>query len=251
MLRRRLNYALLAICTIGLAACKKPPLGLYVVTSSVTWLPSEVLALHSAIRSGDGDTVDSFVKAKGNCRAVGTDGATPLYCLFQNSKYPGGAENRYKIATILFRAGADPNELLPRHLSTPGTAAVVWALHQDTVRMTKLFLDAGVSPELRNEMLFAAVGSNSIESVTLLLAAGAQINHTDESGQNCLFRANTVAMGRLLVERGVNLEQRTTKGKTAVSVLSDEKRYCGSGGCTEIPAEEMALAHYLRSAGAR
>lgn len=230
-------------------------LGTNAIRSSISWTGLEVTSLHAAIRSGDITSVTQMLETKGNANAISANGATPLYALFQGSPFPGGEDNRYAIALALFRAGADPNEFLPpRPLSAGGVRAATWALHRASARITRLFLDAGLDPALKNasgsSMLFVVVSVNSIESAELLLSAGGSINDTDSFGQNCLFMARTPEMGKFLVQRGINISQRDRKGVSVVAKLRDQSGYCGSAGCSEIPADELALADYLESIGA-
>lgn len=229
-------------------------LGVHAIRSDTRWIESEVTSLHKAIRVGDVASVTLMLEGKGNAQAVAANGATPMYALFQRSLYPGGAENQFAIALVLFRFGANPNEYLPAGLSARGTRAATWALQSGSGRIAKLFLDAGLDPALQNSsgttMLFTAVSANSIDAADLLISAGTSINHRDRFGQNCLFFARTPDMGKFLVQRGVNIHQRNSKGVSVVAQLRDQSGYCGSAGCSEIPAEELALAIYLESVGA-
>ena len=237
------------------AGAQEQRIGTNAVRSSNNWTELEVTSLHAAIRNGEVASVTQILEVKGNANAVAASGATPLYALFQRSPFPGGADSQYAIALALFRVGADPNEFLPpRPLSAGGVRAATWALQRGSARMTRLFLDAGLDPSLKNasgsSMLFVAVSANSIESVDLLFSAGASMNDTDRFGQNCLFMARTPEMGKFLVQRGINISQRDRNGVSVVAKLRDQSGYCGSAGCSEIPADELALASYLESIGA-
>lgn len=252
---KRLPIAICALALSCLLACvSEQRLGVHATRSSSKWAEPEVTSLHKAIRTGDVAAVTKVLKAKGNANAVAENGATPLYALFQGSPFPGGEEIRYQIALALFRVGADPNEYLPHHLSAGGVRAATWALHKGSGKIAKLFLEAGLDPALQDDsgssMLFVAVSVDSIEAADLLLSAGTSINHIDKFRQNCLFLASTPEMGKFLVQRGVNIHQRNDKDVSVVAKLRDQSGYCGSGGCSEIPAEELALANYLQSIGA-
>jgi hypothetical protein len=248
-----LVFALAGSCWA--AGADEPKLGTNAVRSSNTWTELEVTSLHAAIRSGDIASVTQMLEAKGNANAFAANGATPLYALFQRHPFPGGAESQYAIALTLFRFGANPNEFLPpRPLTAGGVRAATWALQRGSTRITKLFLDAGLDASLKNAsgspVLFTAISVNSIESADLLILAGASVNDTDSFGQNCLFRARTPEMGKFLVQRGVNISKRDHEGVSVVAKLRDQSGYCGSAGCSEIPAAELALASYLESIGA-
>lgn len=246
-----------AFVLLGLQACnsdKQQGIGIHASPSSAKWTQSESIALQAAISRGDFESVAQMLKDQGNADAVAANGATPLYALFRSSSFPGGSENRYKIAEAIFRVGANPNELLPPRLSAGGVPVANWALHRDPVPFTRLFLMAGLKPNLTNAwnqtVLDVVVQRNSTEAAELLLAAGADINHLDDFKQNCLFHTTTQKTGLFLVARGVNISQRNEKGQSIVAKLRDPYPYCGSAGCTPIPPEELALADYLESIGA-
>ncbi len=246
-------FSLLALLVLQ-ACVSEQKLGIHVKPTTINWAEPEILSLHRAIRSGDLQSVSQVLDAKGNSNAIAANGATPLYALFQGSPFPGGTDNRYKIARALFRVGANPNEFLPDRLSAGGVRVATWALSKEPAQMTQLFLDAGLNPSLAGavgqSILFAVVRANNIEATGRLLSAGAYVNHIDSFGQNCLFHARTPEMGKFLVERGANFHQRNSEGKSIIEKLRDQSGYCGSGGCSDIPPEELALAKYLESIGA-
>lgn len=93
--------------------------------------------------------------------------------------------DRSNIARYLIEEGADVNAT-----DSKGETALMWAAYaKDSERMVKLLLEKGADPNLRTKdstaLMRAAAGGN-IESVKMLLQAGAFVDATDENGKTAL-----------------------------------------------------------------
>ncbi|MCX5753137.1 MAG: ankyrin repeat domain-containing protein [Candidatus Krumholzibacteria bacterium] len=176
--------------------------------------------VHFAARRGNLDVLKQLVAA-GLSLSCGPDqwGATPL----------GGAAQRgqMEVMTFLLENGANPNEVPPDGESPLMNAA--GAGKRDAVR---LLLDKGADPNYRlNEFtaLMASFWRPDPEVVRMLLAKGADVKLTGETGSNVLHRfAQTpnvpVEIARLLVEAGADPTKRNDEGFTPLT-LACERGY--------------------------
>ncbi len=98
---------------------------------------------------------------------------------------------------------------------------------ETSIAICKLLLDAGADIELRGiaeeTPLHKAVSSGKIELVQFLLDCGADINAPREDNETPLMaemwaKHPNPAMVRLLIERGTNLAQRDSWGRTALQM---------------------------------
>lgn len=161
------------------------------------------------------------------------------------------ATSSLELITALLKAGANPNlqlKLMPPYRSlrddrgadgmlTVGTTALLRAAKAADVQAVKLLLAAGANPELPNvngiTPVMAAAGNaqskidtrgryksehDIVETIGLLVAAGADINGRDAQGQTALFGAATWGWNdvvRALAARGARLDIKDARGRDA------------------------------------
>lgn len=135
---------------------------------------------------------------------------------------PGGDAARLRLCLEL---GCDPNETDRR-----GVTLVADAAGTGDVERVRVLLDAGASPNGDRTIvpssfeptpnspfddtapysfripLHSAVEADDIESVRLLLAAGADLHALDHGGQTALFGARSTEVVQVLTDAGLNIE---------------------------------------------
>lgn len=181
-------------------------------------------ALHLAARYGHDHLVEWLVSLGMPIEIENRFHHTPLYEAVSSRKLEAarrllelGAsgdasdENGYRIIhgttspemlALLLQVGADVNDI-----SGGGDWPLKDACDVGDPSLVKYLLAQGANPNLTSTgetALFSAVRSDSIECVTLLLEAGAEINATDCDGWTCLWNAHSLPMAQLLLERGAD-----------------------------------------------
>lgn len=103
---------------------------------------------------------------------------------------------------LLLKAGADVNDI-----SGGGCWVLQDACQSGHAASVAYLLGVGADPNLTSTgetALFAAVSSDSLECVQLLLDAGADMNAMDCDGWTCLFRLRSERVAKYLLEHGAN-----------------------------------------------
>ena len=174
---------------------------------------------------GDGDTVDiaRLLAAHGawvNVREPSFGLTLLMWAVYTD---------RYASAQALLRHGADPNL---RNASGGVTALIYGADKYRTSAYVKLLLAHGADPNLgatdsleRNATPLIAAALNRLESVRLLVAAGANVNHqapySKSALEAALLRRRVDVVRYLLVEQGADFRRPVgyTRDSAAVMVV--------------------------------
>lgn len=171
--------------------------------------------------------------------------------------------NRYQAAKALADAGADPNQQ-----SYNGTSAFIHAAdNNETSDYVKLLLQYGGDPnaiaqpktgavenvQQLKTPLIAAAGSN-LESVKLLVEAGADINYSNEQYQSALYEAYTFnridVIRYLIIEKGADFKRplmQTIKGESLY--LTDLLRNMTFKLESDSYKIKMEVVEYLKEQG--
>jgi ankyrin repeat protein len=142
-------------------------------------------------------------------RGAGADAAR---CLLSLGADPNAIDrNGYRVIhdaddletiQLLFEAGADLNAV-----SGGGTWPLSDACRAGDCKLVSFLLKNGAIVDLKSSgetAIHAAVVSDSIECVELLLDAGATINALDVDGWTCLWYAKSLNMARCLLDKGAD-----------------------------------------------
>ncbi len=180
--------------------------------------------LVAAVRSGDTALVRALVEQGIDVSAPGGDGATALHW----AAYADDVET----ADLLIRAGAGvdaTNDL--------GVTPLWVACTNGSADMVARLLEAGANPNVApatgGTPLMRAVRTGNADAVESLLTAGADVNASEGArGQNALMWAVTQhhsSVARMLIERGADLEARTSVSRQLVLTCCQENNTDGNG----------------------
>ena len=180
--------------------------------------------LMDAVRNGDTTAVRALVEQGVDVTTPEGDGATALHW----AAYADDVET----ADLLIRAGAGvdaTNDL--------GVTSLWVACTNGSAEMVARLLEAGADPNIApatgGTPLMRAVRTGNADAVESLLAAGADVNASEGArGQNALMWAVTqhhAAVARLLIDRGADLEARTTVSRQLVLTCCQENNTDGNG----------------------
>jgi uncharacterized protein len=175
-------------------------------------------AAHRATRRGDLDDLRRAIADPAAVDARDAQGDTPLSIALQF--------RREDAARALVDAGADPDHL------GDGYSNLAWAAYQDSVRdrstrFVELLLGAGADPRPGGyPPTFMTINDEgrSIEVLTRLVRAGADLAATDGRGETVLHRAAVMASGDFvdpIVDLGASLEARDDHGRTPLLTAAD------------------------------
>ena len=180
--------------------------------------------LVAAVRNGDTALVRALVEQGIDVSAPGGDGATALHW----AAYADDVET----ADLLIRAGAGvdaTNDL--------GVTPLWVACTNGSADMVARLLEAGANPNVApatgGTPLMRAVRTGNADAVESLLTAGADVNASEGArGQNALMWAVTQhhpSVARMLIERGADLEARTSVSRQLVLTCCQENNTDGNG----------------------
>jgi ankyrin repeat protein len=149
--------------------------------------------LHGAAAAGDLATVQLLLRLGADPDVADAGGHTPLYCLANECKGPGGAS----LVQALVQAGAliDACEGVKR--CTP----LHMAARRGNKDVAEALLDRGAGMEMRDSLgdtpLRRAVNCNKTEVAALLVARGADMHSKGSKGLTPMLAARTSAMKQL------------------------------------------------------
>ncbi|MBK7114584.1 MAG: ankyrin repeat domain-containing protein [Proteobacteria bacterium] len=194
------------------------------------------------------------------------------------------------VAKLLLERGANPNmqlKLFPPYRSlgqdrggdailTVGTTPLLRAAKACDAAGAKLLLERGALPDLQNSlgasplMVAAGIGWNTtdirgrfrnepqcIETARLLVASGASVNATNNTGQTALHGSAQLGWTkfvRFLAEKGANLDAKDGRGNTPLDIAlgrAGSTGRAGVAGAEPRPETAAALRELAASSGAR
>ena len=187
-------------------------------------------ALFNVIEKGDVETVRLLVEAGADVNAAeGFGGNTPLHEAVEN----GNAE----IVQILVDAGADIEAE-----GFMGRTPLGLAAEEGATEILQILLGQGAdngtpegedkqSPAIGSEALFTAIKKGDVETVRLLVEAGADVNAAEGFGGNTplheAVEEGNAEIVQILVDAGADIEAEGFMGQTPLGLAAEE-------GATEI-----------------
>ena len=151
-------------------------------------------ALHSAVSSNCVDAATLLLTKGADVHERDDNG----YALIHGVSF----QDDMAMLTLLLKAGAEVNDV-----SGGGCWPLQDACRSGHATAVAFLLQVGANPNLTSTgetALFAAVSSDSLECVRLLLNAGADANAMDCDGWTCLFHLRSEPVARYLLEHGAN-----------------------------------------------
>ena len=151
-------------------------------------------ALHAAVGSGCVDAAALLLRNGATVYERDGNG----YALIHTVSYM----DDMAMLRLLLNAGAEVNEI-----SGGGDWPLKDACQSGNAAAVAFLLQVGANPNLTSTgetALFAAVSSDNLECVRLLLENGADVNATDCDGWTCLFLLRSESVARYLLERGAS-----------------------------------------------
>ncbi len=210
-----------------------------------------------AILNGHYDLAALLVEKGAGIDVTDKSGRTPLYTAVDMSTFeysfnrpnpkPTGRMTNADLVVFLLGHGANPNARLKDRVVAAkydtagnpnliaGATPLLKAVSTSDVALTKVLLDAGADPFLRN-----AVHSN-----VLMVAAGLNWRRLGSIGPE----ADAIATVKILLDRGVDINAFNDQGQTVMHAVAMR----GRGGAEEGPntVESLDLIRYLVSRGGR
>lgn len=186
-------------------------------------------AMAEAIARNDARTVDSLAKTVD----VNETGFSDMTLLLLAARQLRRTPEQHDVLRALLAARADPNKGAQYELPLAIAIQVSGKAGPEPV---KLLLDAGANPNLRDSfgtpVYFAATGqSSTLETLTLLLDRGADVNATGPKEATALFAAATTRNWKathLLLQRGADWKRgRSVNGLPFESLIDS---YAGAEG---------------------
>lgn len=215
-------------------------------------------ALHAAVLRGDSETVDALIKKGANVdapltrgspvRRFGSQWALPQTMAGATPAFVAAAYLEVDILRRLLNAGANPSAALSSGGVTPLLAAAGAAVEKsarppDLRRWNVIDSDTPQIPRAEADV---------VESVRLLIAAGADVNQASAAGDSAVHAAAAAGMTRviqLLADAGATLDGKNSAGQTPLSLTAprNSRQESDAAVATGLRAAE----ELLRKLGAR
>lgn len=209
------------------------------------WFCSRTIkpGIYYAVKNGDTAAVQQFINGGGDVnRSIKFDKLSPSLL--------GVAVGYGRVQTVelLLKNKADPNFIAGGFDCNPLVIVVdthdVKGSDDPYLQIMRLLLTHGANPNLADQRghhcpaLYDAAEFGSTEMVKLLLAAGADVNATNQFGQTPLHAVKDVESARLLLAAGANCKA-LCYGETPADVALREKRLevyeFLTNQCTHLP----------------
>ena len=216
----------------------------------------KLTALHIALEKDlDPKIALYLIQAGANVNAEDEGGSTPFH-------YAVGIKS-IEIVKAMIKAGAD----LEAENGEQNTALML-AVAGDDLQMIRLLISSGAAVSApatgkrHNVLHTAAYHSNNLETVKMLLKAGANINGRDGSGNTpilyALWRANSKNTGAemmpelitLFLSAGADPNAKSEHGITPLSIVKDALKDASVNG-DEVLTRMNAIGNLLRKYGAK
>jgi ankyrin repeat protein len=176
------------------------------------------LELAQAIRAEDIGEIDRLAKQV-DLNRPGKEDMTLLFYAMQ--------ERKLKAVTRLVQLGANEEQEVPG-IGQP----ISMAVRMKEPKVLKAILDGGGNPNAKSRqerggtpILEEAVDHDNLESLKMLLDAGANVNARDSLGQTPIFRASNVSSFdamKMLIDKGASLDVTNKRGITLAWVVHNE-----------------------------
>jgi ankyrin repeat protein len=167
--------------------------------------------LHAAIREGDPESVRRLLAEGADVNGLDTDRfETPLMTALRH--------RRLEILEILLEAGADP-AVEATGWDNAGESALVVAAREDSPWALRALLEAKVRPEDRDRALLAGCAHTAV--VRVALEKGARVNAKGEGGVTplaCAAAAGALESVTLLLGAGADPHVKADDGSTALGL---------------------------------
>ncbi len=172
------------------------------IPSPEKFFSGPMLTLAHAIKRGDIAKVDALAPTV-DVNQSGSDDMTLLFFALQSAF--GEKPAQLQILTLLVKSGADPLQEVANLGSVLGVS-----LRAKSPLYVKALLDAGVSPNTvkgTTPILFDVTDEHTVDTLTLLLDRGAEIDKIDSLGNTALMKAlQRMQLDQVvyLLDRGAN-----------------------------------------------
>lgn len=216
----------------------------------------KLTALHMALEENLNPQISlHLIQAGANVNAEDEDGNTPLHYAVEIK--------RIEIVKAMIKAGADVEAENGQR-----NTALMLAVARDDLPMIQLLMVSGAvvkpsgSKKAHEVLHTAAYHSNNLETIKILLKAGANVNGRDDVGNTPLlyavWRANSKNTGAekmpelitLLLSAGADPNARSERGITPLSVVKDAQNDAAVNG-EEVLNRMNVIGGLLRKHGAK
>ena len=178
-----------------------------------------VSALHYAAYQGNVEMAQLLFEYGADVNRANTSGDLPLETAMRHRNYKvvklmlDKGVNRKSATQALWRLALD-NEYIVDQYSKPPVALLI--KEELTAKLVALGADV-------NKSISAAVFSDNLEMLALLIANGADVNYKDKDGKCPIFQAHTARAVDFLVANGADVDCKDKIGYTALFRVSREE----------------------------